>query len=237
MELKHPLFLIVCSVILGGSGIAQAGDAGPGRPLANQPEIGEYRRTISRFTAEEDERLLALVQTQQLHGPAICWLAIAAQMPGRNARQCRDRYNNYINPTLDRTPILPPLQRRFVTQAWLFGHTLGHICRDLQRQMGVLRAAPDLRRWIIRHLPQEMALRFRPGRHIVPRPPLNFVPMQLQPPPAAPSPIPLPLPPPPQNDPTPPAAQGPVGELPNEWTMPDFDPFDPWGWDDGSFTM
>lgn len=49
-----------------------------------------------KFTAEEDAKLLSLVQ---IHG-AKDWIRISQLMGTRNARQCRERFKNYINPDL-----------------------------------------------------------------------------------------------------------------------------------------
>jgi hypothetical protein len=54
-----------------------------------------------KFSPIEDIRLTEIV--------ARCgsanWTLVAAQMPGRNARQCRERWMNYINPGLNHTPL------------------------------------------------------------------------------------------------------------------------------------
>ena len=49
-----------------------------------------------KFTPEEDEKLKELVS---LHGEND-WSFIAKQMENRNARQCRERWRNYMNPKL-----------------------------------------------------------------------------------------------------------------------------------------
>jgi hypothetical protein len=49
-----------------------------------------------KFTAEEDALLLELVEE---HGPKD-WNAISMIMQTRNARQCRERYKNYLDPSL-----------------------------------------------------------------------------------------------------------------------------------------
>ena len=49
-----------------------------------------------KFTAQEDELLKELVQEE---GP-YKWNKIASKMPGRTAKQCRDRFQNYLNPAL-----------------------------------------------------------------------------------------------------------------------------------------
>jgi myb proto-oncogene protein len=54
-----------------------------------------------KFTAAEDVQLTDVVQ----HSGCKNWAAVARQIPGRNARQCRERWMNYINPNLERTPL------------------------------------------------------------------------------------------------------------------------------------
>ncbi|MDR1366326.1 MAG: hypothetical protein LBJ13_00215, partial [Puniceicoccales bacterium] len=44
-----------------------------------------------KWTSEEDERLVSLMNT---HGEV--WTTVAAQIPDRNQRQCRERWNNYL---------------------------------------------------------------------------------------------------------------------------------------------
>jgi hypothetical protein len=56
-----------------------------------------------KFTSGEDLRLTEVVQ----HCGSKNWVFIARQMPGRNPRQCRERWMNYINPVLDITPLSP----------------------------------------------------------------------------------------------------------------------------------
>ena len=51
-------------------------------------------RKTHRFSALEDQRLQELVGQ---FGPRD-WRSIAQYMPGRTARQCRDRYMNYLSP-------------------------------------------------------------------------------------------------------------------------------------------
>jgi hypothetical protein len=46
-----------------------------------------------RFTKEEDDELSRL---DSIHGDHD-WLRVALAMPGRNPRQCRDRYRNYLS--------------------------------------------------------------------------------------------------------------------------------------------
>jgi hypothetical protein len=46
------------------------------------------------FTADEDALLCRVMQDL----PFTRWIDIASQLPGRSARQCRDRWMNYLSP-------------------------------------------------------------------------------------------------------------------------------------------
>ena len=54
----------------------------------------------NKFTAEEDKLLIELASKSKVHN----WNDIAEQLGTRNARQCRERWNNYLNPTLRNDP-------------------------------------------------------------------------------------------------------------------------------------
>jgi hypothetical protein len=68
------------------------------------PSVFHFSQTMSnvaaapkvRFAPDEDERLLEAVR---IHGTTN-WPHIATCVAGRNARQCRERWNNYVNPQL-----------------------------------------------------------------------------------------------------------------------------------------
>jgi hypothetical protein len=53
-----------------------------------------------RFSKEEDIQLRDLVSQFGNQN----WLFIAARMPERTARQCKERWKNYLAPSLNRTP-------------------------------------------------------------------------------------------------------------------------------------
>lgn len=57
----------------------------------------------SRFTKAEDDLLKQLAESQK--NPK--WSEIAHQLKGRTARQCRERYNNYLRPDLINGPWTP----------------------------------------------------------------------------------------------------------------------------------
>jgi hypothetical protein len=72
-----------------------ASDSDVGSPLANS------RRRI--FTPDEDHILSGLVESRSYNN----WSEIAQHMPGRTARQCRDRWTNYLAPAISFDPWRP----------------------------------------------------------------------------------------------------------------------------------
>jgi hypothetical protein len=71
--------------------INAAGESPPDVDLAQDKD-----RLKLKFTPEEDDLLCTLVHQYGLKD----WIRIASLMETRNARQCRERYKNYLNPNL-----------------------------------------------------------------------------------------------------------------------------------------
>ena len=57
-------------------------------------------RIKNKFTPEEDERLRQLVSVYGTNS----WSTIASLMGNRNHRQCRERWKNYVDPSLKNEP-------------------------------------------------------------------------------------------------------------------------------------
>ena len=81
--------------------------------------MSRQHKIIRRFTSEEDERLKSLVHQ---YGESN-WIRVSNKMPGRNSRQCKDRYLQYLSPEANRTPwtyeeevLLEKLVAQFGTQ-------------------------------------------------------------------------------------------------------------------------
>ncbi|MDR1289259.1 MAG: hypothetical protein LBJ77_02595 [Holosporales bacterium] len=81
--------IVICLVVLGSFSAATGAEI-------------PRRKSNHRFTPEEDNLLRSLVQ---LHPDKINWKLIAAGVPGRTGRQCRDRWVQFLSPTA--TEILP----------------------------------------------------------------------------------------------------------------------------------
>jgi hypothetical protein len=58
------------------------------------------KRTRNVFTSQEDQQLRELVSR---HGEK-SWSAVAHELPGRCCRQCRERWFNYLSPTITNGP-------------------------------------------------------------------------------------------------------------------------------------
>jgi hypothetical protein len=63
-----------------------------------------------KFTTEEDAQLSELVR---LHGEED-WMTISCLMPGRNPRQCRERWRHYLSPAVSLAPFAPDEDARLL---------------------------------------------------------------------------------------------------------------------------
>jgi hypothetical protein len=91
--------------------------------LSEQQQVHQSRR---RFTTEEDVRLLALKSSR----PTASWDTIAQEMGDRCARQCRERYMNYLAPHLRCGPWSPIEDRLLLEKINEVGHLWSLICRS-----------------------------------------------------------------------------------------------------------
>jgi len=71
--------------------------------LLRSDPVHQGQRVKLKFTPVEDCRLAEAV----LRGGCSSWADVARRIPGRNARQCRERWMNYVNPQLCHTPMTP----------------------------------------------------------------------------------------------------------------------------------
>jgi hypothetical protein len=63
-----------------------------------------------KFSPEEDAQLADLVRT---YGDED-WVTISCLLPGRNARQCRERWHHYVCPTVSLAPFTPEEDARLL---------------------------------------------------------------------------------------------------------------------------
>jgi hypothetical protein len=75
----------------------------------HRKSTGQTRR---RFTKEEDSKLIRLVRQLGAHN----WAAVSSGMTGRTARQCRQRYSNFLSQIRQRSPWTPKEDEFVVTK-------------------------------------------------------------------------------------------------------------------------
>lgn len=64
------------------------------------PRGSRKKRVLNKFTKEEDVRLTRLM----IENPKYNWEEVAEIMKTKSARQLKDRWQNYLDPSLDRSP-------------------------------------------------------------------------------------------------------------------------------------
>jgi hypothetical protein len=130
----------------------------------------------NKFTADEDRMLLELVRRLGDKD----WINVSLAMGVRNARQCRERYNNYLNPELrkdDWTPAEDEILERKYSQLGPKWNTIGKFF--LNRSDNALR-----NRWMVldrRHAREpsgtsDASITSPPARDVVPIAPQAGVP-------------------------------------------------------------
>ena len=75
------------------------------------------RRT--KFTVKEDERLKSIVGS--INGP-ISWTTVAKKFANKNAKQCRDRWTNYLSSNFKTQPWTDEEDARLMNLVDLMGH-------------------------------------------------------------------------------------------------------------------
>ena len=93
-----------------------------------QPQSTAKRTQISSrkpFTQEEDAKLVELVSSQLYPN----WNAIASMLHGRTARQCRERWTEYLNPAIKFEPWTNDEDTLLVDMVQKFGHKWTYISR------------------------------------------------------------------------------------------------------------
>lgn len=73
----------------------------------------------SKFTPEEDTKLSDLVREYGSDD----WPQIARLMPGRNARQCKDRWNNFLSPAVVNGPWTEEEEATLCTRFAMLGNS------------------------------------------------------------------------------------------------------------------
>ncbi|MDR1597962.1 MAG: hypothetical protein LBR89_03435 [Holosporales bacterium] len=106
------LHAIHCPILLSVLCVQSCGASIFGVPPMPDVNSGNAQKPSRKiFSKEEDEQLRELVARHGTNGRN-CWEQIARGMENRNARQCKERWCNYLSPQLDHVPWTPELDAR-----------------------------------------------------------------------------------------------------------------------------
>jgi hypothetical protein len=116
----------------------------------------------SKWTSEEDEQLR---QNVELHGLGN-WSLIAQGLPGRNGKQCRERWMNQLCPALNKDNWAPQEDAVLVQQQRIYGNVWSRIAQFLPGRSP--NAVKNRWSWLSRHaISSALAMRMMP---ILPQP-------------------------------------------------------------------
>jgi len=86
-------------------------------PPSHDEDNGAVTNKKQAWTAAEDERLLELVRS---HGPTN-WSRIAASLPTRVGKQCRERWHNHLSPSVKKESFSPEEDKQIMEAVALHG--------------------------------------------------------------------------------------------------------------------
>ena len=64
--------------------------------MGDPPKTAQKQKKIRKLFSPQEDAILTKIMYQQ---PFETWIAVAEHLPGRTARQCRDRWVNYLSPS------------------------------------------------------------------------------------------------------------------------------------------
>jgi hypothetical protein len=85
----------------------------------------------ARFTSLDDARLIALVNAREHPLHVRDWTSIAADMGTFDARRCRDRWDHYLKPPLNRADFSISERRQVLKLSILYGPNMSKIAAHL----------------------------------------------------------------------------------------------------------
>lgn len=80
----------------------------------------KYQRSVRSWSTSEDEQLRTAVA--KYNGTVIRWDVVAKEIPTRNMKQCRERWEFHLDPTIDRQPFTPMEDEIIVVQQRALGN-------------------------------------------------------------------------------------------------------------------
>ena len=102
-----------------------------GRPvivLDEAPEVNEVRPGKGPWTTGEDKLLLDAMAAFSGH---ICWEELSKRIPGRSAKQCRERWQFRLHPDVNKAPFEPWEDELIVNERQIGGNHWAQIAAKL----------------------------------------------------------------------------------------------------------
>ncbi|KAG7387610.1 hypothetical protein PHYPSEUDO_013860 [Phytophthora pseudosyringae] len=95
--------------------------------LENATPQRKERKPVSKWTEKEDLMMLKLVQKYGTRH----WTVIGTKLPGRNGKQCRERWHNQLDPAIRKEPWTPDEERTLKELHDQFGNKWAEIAKLL----------------------------------------------------------------------------------------------------------
>jgi hypothetical protein len=120
----------------------------------------------NKFTPEEDSHLVELVEQFGIDS----WPQLSRHMPGRNSRQCRDRWMNYLSPDICKGPWTDAEEALLCQKIAQFGHSWKRIasCFNGRSEVNVKSHWNQIQRKVQRDIIK--AVRYHPNKREIPIP-------------------------------------------------------------------
>ena len=128
---------------------------------------GESR---NKFTKDEDKMLIKLVKESSGHPN---WRQISISMQTRTPRQCRERYQNYLSPSVNRSAWTKEEDNILINQYSIYGPKWNFIAKFIPGRTG--NCARNRWQSIIRKESKEMQVKVSPPPNINPTDPKKEV--------------------------------------------------------------
>lgn len=117
----------------------------------HQPQTLLIKKTQiikKKFTPEEDSKIIELVGDEKYP----CWHYISQQIPGKTARQCRERYQHYLSPSISSAPWTEEENQLLETLQQQYGNNWAKITEYFKGRTNTYLK----NKWNLRHRKQEI---------------------------------------------------------------------------------
>ncbi|KAJ0407649.1 hypothetical protein P43SY_010190 [Pythium insidiosum] len=107
--------------------LAMASQAASVESTAVDKTTGKKRKPVCKWTEKEDQMMIKLVQKYGTRH----WTIIGTKLPGRNGKQCRERWHNQLDPAIRKDPWTEDEERILRESHERFGNKWAEIAKML----------------------------------------------------------------------------------------------------------